>query len=78
MDRAKLFKIGQRQVVRLPEGCHLVGEEVFVKKVGNGVLLLPFEDRWQLMWDSLEAFEGDIFADGRNQPTEVEQRESFD
>lgn len=30
------------------------------------------------MWDSLDEFEGDVFADGRNQPTEVEQRESFD
>ena len=77
MDKA-IFKIGQSQVVRLPEGCHLTGKAVFVKKVGNGVLLLPFEDRWQIMWDSLDEFESDIFAAGRNQPTEVEQRESFD
>lgn len=73
MDRAKL-EIGQ--VVRVSKRCH-TGKEASVKKAGNDALPLH-ADRWQPMWDSLDEFEGNVFADGRNQPTEVKQRESFD
>ena len=52
-------------------------EQVYIKKVGNAVMLIPFDDPWQLMLDSLDEFTDDFMLE-RNQPTEVEVRESFD
>ena len=73
MDRAKV-KIKRGQGVKVLERCH-PGKEASVK---TGDDALPFTDRWKAMSDSLDEFEGDVFADGRNQLTWVEQRESFD
>jgi antitoxin VapB len=77
MDTAKLFKNGQSQAVRLPKAFRFEGDQVYLKRVGNGVLLLPFEDRWQLLWDSLDGFTDDFMLE-RNQPTEVDMRASFE
>ena len=77
MDTAKLFKNGQSQAVRLPKAYRFKGEQVYIKKVGNAVMLIPFDDPWQLMLDSLDEFTDDFMLE-RNQPTEVEVRESFD
>ena len=39
----KLFQTGRSQVVRLPEGFHLPGKEVRVRRHGRDVLLEPME-----------------------------------
>ena len=75
MDTAKLFKNGQSQAVRLPKAYRFEGEHVYIKRVGNGVLLLPYDDPWQVMWDSLDKFSDDIFADEREQPAQQERAE---
>lgn len=68
MKTAKLFKNGHSQAVRLPKEFRFEGDKVYVKKVANGVLLIPYDDPWQVMWDSLSKFSDDIFEDGRQQP----------
>jgi len=68
IKKAKLFKNGSSQAVRLPKEFRFDGDEVYVKRVGNGVLLLPGDDPWQIMWDSLSKFSDDIFSEGREQP----------
>lgn len=77
MDTAKLFKNGQSQAVRLPKAYRFEGSQVYIKRVGNAVMLIPYEDPWQVMLDSLDKFTDDFMLE-RNQPTEVEVRESFD
>jgi antitoxin VapB len=68
MDTAKLFKNGRSQAVRLPKQYSLPGEEVYVKKLSNIVMLIPKQaDPWQPLIDSLENFSDDVFAFGRNQ-----------
>ena len=67
MDTAKLFQSGRSQAVRLPKEYRFQGSEVAVKHFGNGVLLLPIEDPWQLLEAGLEAFEPG-FALSREQP----------
>jgi antitoxin VapB len=57
MDTAKLFQSGRSQAVRLPKEYRFQGSEVAVKHFGNGVLLLPIEDPWQMLEAGLEAFE---------------------
>jgi antitoxin VapB len=46
MQTAKLFKNGRSQAVRLPKEFRFEGEEVYVKRVAGGVLLLSKEDPW--------------------------------
>ena len=41
MKTAKVFKHGNSQAVRLPKEFRFAGEEVQIKRVGAGVLLLP-------------------------------------
>ena len=77
MDTAKLFKNGQSQAVRLPKAYRFEGSQVYIKRVGNAVMLIPYDNPWQVMLDSLDKFTDDFMLE-RNQPTEVEVRESFD
>ena len=67
MDTAKLFHSGRSQAVRLPKEYRFRGNEVVVKHFGNGVLLLPIDDPWQMLEAGLEAFEPG-FVLSREQP----------
>ena len=67
MRTAKLFKNGRSQAVRLPKEFRFEGTQVFIKKVGNTVVLIPEQDAWQTLFDSLEQFSDD-FMESRNQP----------
>jgi antitoxin VapB len=75
MDTAKLFQSGRSQAVRLPKEYRFQGSEVAVKHFGNGVLLLPIEDPWQMLEASLEAFEPG-FVLSREQP-ELQMRDAI-
>ncbi len=76
METAKLFQNGQSQAVRLPKKYRFDGDKVIIKRVGNAVVLLPYEDSWETLFDSLEQFSDDFMAEGRQQP-ESQKRESF-
>ena len=76
MKVAKLFKNGQSQAVRLPKEFRFEGTQVFIKRVGNAVLLLPEQDSWQLLFDSLGLFSDD-FMESRDQPEQQEREELF-
>jgi antitoxin VapB len=67
MDTAKLFQSGRSQAVRLPKEYRFRGSEVVVKHFGNGVLLLPIDDPWQMLAAGLAAFEPG-FVLSREQP----------
>jgi antitoxin VapB len=77
MDRAKLFQNGRSQAVRLPKDFRLPGTEVYVKRVGNAVVLIPVERSWDTLFDSLGKFTDDFMAD-RNQPRLQERAQLFD
>ena len=57
MTIAKIFDSGRSQAVRLPKALRFEGTEVIAKRFGNGVLLLPINDPWQLLFEALEEFE---------------------
>ncbi|AHY46603.1 Virulence-associated protein-related protein [Rubrobacter radiotolerans] len=76
MDTAKLFKSGRSQAVRLPKAYRFEGEEVFVKRVGDAVVLLPREDTWRTLYRSLDDFSED-FMQSRDQPPAPDAREPF-
>ncbi len=74
METAKLFKNGQSQAVRLPKNFRFEGDKVFIKKVGNAVVLFPTNNSWQSLFESLDEFSDDFMAD-REQPPEQEREE---
>ncbi len=67
MKRAKLFRSGRSQGVRLPREFRFEGDHVFLKRVGNGVLILPSKKSWELLIHSLGQFSEDFMAE-RDQP----------
>lgn len=75
METAKLFKNGRSQAVRLPKEFRFEGNEVFVKKIGKAVLLIPYRESWQTLFDSLDQFTSD-FMESRDQP-ENQSREAI-
>jgi len=74
MKTAKLFKNGQSQAVRLPKEFRMAGKEVYIKKQGEAIVLLPKERSWAPLFESLNHFERD-FKIERNQPEEAQTRE---
>lgn len=72
MSSAKLFRNGQSQAVRLPREFALPGREVFVRRVGNAVLLVPKDDPWTSFAAALAQFSDD-FMDERTQPPDDER-----
>ncbi len=74
MKTAKLFKNGQSQAVRLPKEFRMTGNEVYIKKQGEAIILLPKENSWAPLFSSLNHFTKD-FKIERNQPGEDQKRE---
>ena len=77
METAKLFKNGRSQAVRLPKEFRFEGTEVFIKKVGNAVLLIPYREPWETLFDSLARFSDD-FMETRDQPQQQERERLFE
>jgi len=63
MKSAKLFMNGQSQAVRLPREFRFGGKEVFIKKVGNAVILLPKDNSWDALINSLSKFSDDFMLE---------------
>ena len=74
MRVAKLFKNGMSQAVRLPREFRFEGDEVFIRRVGNAVVLLPKSHPWDALVESLENFSDD-YLHTREQPDQ--RREDF-
>ena len=74
MKTAKLFRNGESQAVRLPKEFRFAGKEVFIKRVGDAVVLLPKAKSWDTLIESLAKFPADFMND-REQPAEADSRE---
>ena len=67
MQTAKIFINGRSQAVRLPKDFRFTENDVFIKKIGKMVVLLPKDDPWSSLVNSLDQFTDD-FMDSRDQP----------
>ncbi|MDB6102769.1 MAG: antitoxin, AbrB family [Gammaproteobacteria bacterium] len=74
LKTAKLFKNGESQAVRLPKEFRFNGDEVFIKRVGSAVILLPKAKSWDTLLASLAKFPSDFMTD-REQPKKADRRE---
>ena len=78
METAKLFQNGKSQAVRLPKKYRFPGDKVLIKRVGNAVVLLPYENSWEILFNSLEQFSDDFMASERQQPEQQERENAFE
>lgn len=74
MKTAKLFKNGDSQAVRLPKEFRFSGSEVWIRKSGNAVVLLPKTALWDSLLAARRMFTPDFMSD-RQQPEAAEERD---
>lgn len=77
MEIARLFQNGKSQAVRLPKAFRFAGDRVFIKRVGNAVVLLPYEHGWDTLVESLERFSDDFMGE-RDQPPSQDRENAFE
>lgn len=73
---SKVFISGNSQAVRLPKEYQVEEKELYIKKIGNTILLFPRSNPWEAFERSLTEFSDDFMKDGRNQPP-VQVREEL-
>lgn len=60
MNTAQLITNGDNQTVIIPKQFQLKGSEVYIKKIGNAVILISKDNPWQTLFDSLNIFSDDF------------------
>ena len=65
MMTAKVFENGRSQAIRLPKECRFSSDEVMVNKIGDIVILLPKQNKWDSFMRAIDMFSEDFMADGR-------------
>lgn len=73
METAKIFQNGKSQAVRLPKEFRFGSDRVYIKRIGNAVVLLPYQTPWETLIDSLAKFSMDFMEERRQLP--VQNRE---
>ena len=75
MNTAKVFLNGRSQAVRLPKDFRFDAKEVYINKIDNIIMLMPKNNPWTNMMNSLDKFTDDFMAK-RNQP-KTQKRKLF-
>lgn len=65
MMTAKVFENGGSQAIRLPKECRFSSDEVMVNKIGDIVILLPKQNKWDSFMRAIDMFSDDFMAEGR-------------
>lgn len=60
METAKIFMNGRSEAVRLPKNCRFGSKEVYIKRVGDIVVLIPKDKAWDVFLNSLDGFSDDF------------------
>lgn len=76
METARLFQNGKSQAVRLPKKFRFQGEYVYIKQVGDAVVLLPARKSWETLRATLGQFTDD-FMQEREQPPLQTRKDTF-
>ena len=76
MMTAKVFKNGRSQAIRLPKECRFSSDEVVVNKIGDIVILLPKQNKWESFMRAIDMFSDDFMEDGRTRDS-AQEREAL-
>ena len=74
MNKIQLIQQGNQQILILPEEYKFTSDEVYLKKVGENLVIVS-ENPWQDLWDSLDLFSEDFMETREQLP--LEKREEF-
>ena len=75
MSTAKLFWSGRSQAVRLPKDFRFDGDQVRIRKHGNGVILEPVAADWAWLDAIVGELDDDFVAAVNEQPGQQERPE---
>lgn len=67
MMTAKIFENGRSQAVRLPKEFRFDDSEVAINRVGEIVMLIPKNNKWNSFIQAIEMFSDDYFITGRGE-----------
>jgi antitoxin VapB len=67
MQTARLFINGRSQAVRVPKEFQFKGDDVYIQKIGDAVMLFPVDKQWKTFLHGLNSFSGDFLSGGRDQ-----------
>ena len=78
MLTAKVFQSGNSQAIRIPREVHTEQREFFIRRLGDGFILIPVDDPWFPLRNSIGMIPDDFMND-REQPSwdSVPEREEF-
>lgn len=66
--RAKIFMNGRSQAVRLPKEYRFECEEVYVRKLGDSLILSAAEPGWDAFFDEPTVFNEEYLAERADVP----------
>ncbi len=69
MQKAKVFRNGRSQAIRLPKEFRVESDEVFLKKVPEGFLVIS-RDPWEVFFEGIEELSDEFMSGGRQQPAQ--------
>ncbi|KUG24524.1 vapb protein (antitoxin to vapc) [hydrocarbon metagenome] len=75
MNTAKIFTNGRSQAIRLPKEYRFQGNEVYINKIDDIVVIMPKNKKMASLMNTIDKFTDD-FMEERNQPP-VQSREDF-
>ena len=73
MQTASLFINGRSQAVRLPKNCQFQGKNVYIQRIGDAVILVPLDKKWEVFMHGLNSFSDDFMSEGRSQGKDQER-----
>ena len=77
MYTAKVFINGGSQAVRLPKQFRFSDDEVYVKKIGESILLVPKDKLWETFMEGVGGFTEDYFEAVEDRVEETQEREEL-
>ena len=78
METAKIFINGRSQAVRSPKAYRFEGNEVYIKKISGGVLLIPKDQSLWDVWEKNLMKYDESFMNERSQPKKQQERAGLD
>jgi antitoxin VapB len=75
MQTARLFIDGRSQAVRLPKEYQFKGNDVYIQKIRDAVILFPMDKEWETFLYGLNNFSDDYFSGGQDQGINQEREE---
>lgn len=72
----KIKKQSGSQLIKIPDDMKIEDDQVYLKKIGNSIFVIPFHHPWDSLFESTDDFTGDFMYE-REQPKQ-QTRELFE